>query len=129
MDKICTKLLVFEGAGQVREWVGSYTDLREKQKAESERPRVEKVEREVRETGVDAPARKKLTYSERLELERIDKEMPDLEARKEQLLQLMATGSGDHHRMMEHSIELERTVKELDRMTDRWLDLSDRSGA
>jgi ATP-binding cassette subfamily F protein uup len=128
MDKICTKLLVFEGEGRVKEWVGSYTDLRDKQKAESERPRAEKVEREVRETATEAPVRKKLTYAERLELERIDKQMPDLEARKEQLLQLMATGTGDHHQMMEHSIELERAVKELDRMTDRWLELSERAG-
>ena len=128
MDKICTKLLVFEGAGQVKEWVGSYTDLREKQKAESERPRAEKADRDVRVAEHATPPRKKLTYAERLELERIDKEMPALETRKGELLDLMAAGSGDHHLMMEYSIELERAVKDLDRMTDRWLELSERAG-
>src|SRR5690606_34510022 len=39
MDKLCTKLLVFEGAGKVKEWVGSYTELRERQRAEAARPR------------------------------------------------------------------------------------------
>jgi ATP-binding cassette subfamily F protein uup len=112
----------------VKEWVGSYTDLREKQKAESERPRVEQADRDVRVADHAAPPRKKLTYAERLELERIDKEMPALENRKGELLDLMAAGSGDHHRMMEYSIELERAVKELDRMTDRWLELSERAG-
>jgi hypothetical protein len=29
MDKLCTKLLVFEGEGKIKEWVGSYTELRE----------------------------------------------------------------------------------------------------
>src|SRR5690606_29995329 len=32
MDKLCTKLLVFEGEGRIKEWVGSYSDLREKQR-------------------------------------------------------------------------------------------------
>ncbi len=31
MDKLCTKLLVFEGEGKIKEWVGSYTELRDRQ--------------------------------------------------------------------------------------------------
>ena len=135
MDKLCTKLLVFKGEGVIKEWVGSYTELREAEKAEADRAR--------RESGAKTPKavpqgpaatmpnegdRKKLTYAEKLELQRMDKEMPKLEARKEELLAMMATGGTDHHRMMEHSIELEKTIAELDRMTDRWLDLSERSG-
>jgi hypothetical protein len=38
----------------------------------------------------------------------------------------MAQGGTDHHAMMERSIELERTISELDRMTDRWLELSEK---
>ncbi|MCB0767382.1 MAG: ABC-F family ATP-binding cassette domain-containing protein, partial [Flavobacteriales bacterium] len=135
MDKLCTKLLVFEGEGRIKEWVGSYTELREKQKedAENAKPaRSPAVRGGLEETPRHDPsdpvsARKKLTYAERLELQRIDKDMPKLETRKEELLVIMATGGNDHHKMMEHSIELERTVKELDRMTDRWLELSERA--
>jgi ATP-binding cassette subfamily F protein uup len=139
MDKLCTKLLVFEGQGKIKEWVGSYTELREKQKEEAERARPTKTS--ASRTTSDSPtdptvaavdptatgAKKKLTYAERLELQRIDKEMPLLEARKEELLIIMAAGGTDHHKMMEHSIELERAIKDLDRMTDRWLELSERS--
>jgi ATP-binding cassette subfamily F protein uup len=39
MDKLCTKLLVFEGEGKIKEWVGSYTELRERQKDEAEKPK------------------------------------------------------------------------------------------
>ena len=70
---------------------------------------------------------KKLTYTEKLELQRIDKEMPKLEARKEELLLILAVGGTDHHKMMAHSIELEQAIKDLDRMTDRWLELSERN--
>lgn len=127
MDKLCTKLLVFEGGGLVKEWVGSYTELRDAKKAEPlEAPR--KPAARTERQGHVAEGPKKLTYAERLELQRIDKEMPALEKRKEELLVIMAQGGTDHHAMMERSIELERTVSELDRMTDRWLELSERAG-
>ncbi len=130
MDKLCTKLLVFKGGGLITEWVGSYTELREMEREEA----LQAEGRKRKEVAVEAPAAKaptaarKLTYAERLELERIDRELPKLEARKEELLALMAAGGQDHHRMMEHSIELERAMKELDRMTDRWLELSEKAG-
>jgi ATP-binding cassette subfamily F protein uup len=135
MDKLCTKLLVFEGEGRIKEWVGSYTELRETQKAAAAKATSGK--RKAAEPGsgertaapaTSTAARKKLTYAERLELQRIDKELPRLEERKAELLSIMSAGGTDHHALMERSIELERTVHELDRLTDRWLELSEREG-
>ncbi|MBS1583458.1 MAG: ABC-F family ATP-binding cassette domain-containing protein [Bacteroidetes bacterium] len=132
MDKLCSKLLVFEGEGRIKEWVGSYTELREEQKrkavAAKEALAPKKAE-PVPDTPVatSKPKARKLTYGERLELERIDKELPQLEKRKEELLAIMAQGGTDHHAMMERSIELERTVHQLDRMGERWLELMERA--
>ncbi len=138
MDKLCTKLLVFEGEGRIKEWVGSYTELRERQKDEAARSKgaKDREEKEVREekeakevkVAKELPAKKKLTYAERLELQKIDKEMPKLEQRKAELLAIMAKGDLDHHAVMERSIELEKTISELDLITDRWLVLSEREG-
>ncbi|HMQ75479.1 MAG TPA: ABC-F family ATP-binding cassette domain-containing protein [Flavobacteriales bacterium] len=135
MDKLCTKLLVFKGDGLITEWVGSYTELREAERdarVNEEKGKADKGRRKGQDAEPprpDAPAGvKKLTYAERLELQRIDKEMPKLEARKEELLAIMAAGGTDHHAMMAHSIELEKAIKDLDRMTDRWLELSERAG-
>ncbi|MBL0127328.1 MAG: ABC-F family ATP-binding cassette domain-containing protein [Flavobacteriales bacterium] len=154
MDKMCTKLLVFQGEGKIKEWVGSYTELRDVQRAEAARSKakpskaaaVESVKEEpneiaakggktasagqeanlaVTEAGAGS-AKKKLTYAEKLELQKIDKEMPKLEKKKEEILLEMAKGGTDHHKLMEHSIALEKATKELDRMTDRWLELSER---
>ncbi|MBL8009772.1 MAG: ABC-F family ATP-binding cassette domain-containing protein [Flavobacteriales bacterium] len=135
MDKLCTKLLVFKGDGVITEWVGSYTELREaerearanEEKGKAERNRRKEQEVEAAKPAAPAGARK-LTYAERLELQRIDKEMPRLEARKAELLALMAAGGTDHHAMMAHSIELEKAIQDLDRMADRWLELSERAG-
>jgi ATP-binding cassette subfamily F protein uup len=135
MDKLCTKLLVFEGDGKIKEWVGSYTELRETRNARAGAARKESPDKDVKTvaqglavTSPDESARKRLTYAEKLELARIDKEMPKLEARKEELLEVMAKGGNDHHLMMEQSIALERAIAELDRMMDRWLILSEKAG-
>ncbi|MBK8226029.1 MAG: ABC-F family ATP-binding cassette domain-containing protein [Flavobacteriales bacterium] len=135
MDKLCTKLLVFEGDGKIKEWVGSYTELREARNARAGAARKESPDKGVKTvaqglavTSPDESARKRLTYAEKLELARIDKEMPKLEARKEELLEVMAKGGNDHHLMMEQSIALERAIAELDRMMDRWLILSEKAG-
>ena len=125
--KLCNKLLVFEGEGKVKEWVGSYTELREKQKYEatqaSKRPAPAPPA-----AAAPAPksAAKKMTYGERLELQKIDKEMPKLEAKKAELLTSLSKGGTDHHKMMELSLELEKITAQLDRMTDRWLVLSEK---
>ena len=71
-------------------------------------------------------AAKKLTYAERLELQKIDKEMPKLEAKKAELVESMGKTGVDHHRIMELSLELEKTGKRLDEITDRWLVLSEK---
>jgi ATP-binding cassette subfamily F protein uup len=135
MDKLCTKLLVFKGDGVIKEWVGSYTELREMERAQASRQKAESTMKvaktapqDLPATAAIEPAKKKLSYAERLELQRLDKEMPKLEARKEELLVIMAAGGTDHHKMMEQSIALEKTIAELDRMMDRWLLLSEKAG-
>ena len=147
MDKLCTKLLVFEGEGKVKEWVGSYSELRAVQKARAAKPKstgsrggepapVEKSAgsrgedpAQVADSGSEAgmtETKKKLSFNERKELNRIDAEMPKLEKKKEELLALLAKGGTDHHAMMERSMELETTIKQLDQLTDRWLVLSEK---
>ena len=132
MDKICGRLLVFEGDGHIKEFVGNYTELRERKRVE--KLRLSQANAQARNAAVEAaqqekvekPRTKKLTYAERLELQKIDKEMPKLEAKKAELVESMGKTGVDHHRIMELSLELEKTGKRLDEITDRWLVLSEK---
>ncbi|MBS1938294.1 MAG: ABC-F family ATP-binding cassette domain-containing protein [Bacteroidetes bacterium] len=128
MDKLCTKLLVFEGDGVVKEWVYTYTELREMQK---ERERSAKEVKDVKDVKEERPraTSNKMTYGERLELKKIDKELPALEKKKEQLLAEMAAKAADHHAVMELSIQLEKTTSEIERISDRWLVLMEKQDA
>jgi ATP-binding cassette subfamily F protein uup len=125
MDKLCTKLLVFEGEGKIKEWVGSYTELRDRERYEASRPK-EVKEVKVKEQKKPVATAKKMSYAERLELQKIEKEIPKLEAKKAEILEAMGKGGVDHHKIMELSVELEKTGKRLDEITDRWLVLSEK---
>jgi ATP-binding cassette subfamily F protein uup len=140
MDKICTKLLVFEGEGKIKEWVGSYTELREMQKArELQAQRAKNAETEVkkaesagaRSSGSRSgdPEREKMTFGEKNELKKLDKEVPALEKKKEELLAKIAASTTDHHAIMQLSIDLEKAVKELDTRSERWLVLMEKAEA
>jgi ATP-binding cassette subfamily F protein uup len=63
MDKICTKLLVFEGEGIIKEWVLSYTELREHQK---EQERTAKEVRSAKGAKEEQPIQPPLEPHERL---------------------------------------------------------------
>jgi len=128
MDKLCTKLLVFKGAGEIKEWIGSFTELREREKDELALASIKKTAPPmiVVEKSKDRKPENKLTFAERLELKKIDKEMPKLEVKKTELLGKMVADSADHHAIMEHSVALEKITSELERITDRWLVLSEK---
>ncbi|MCC7501108.1 MAG: ABC-F family ATP-binding cassette domain-containing protein [Flavobacteriales bacterium] len=128
MDKLCTKLLVFEGNGVIKEWVSSYTELREMQKARAasagkQPPAPTKVQFEA------APKRSgaKMTFGEKNELKKLGTEVPALEKKKEDLLAKIAAATTDHHAIMELSLQLESTIKEIDQKGERWLVLMDKA--
>jgi ATP-binding cassette subfamily F protein uup len=125
MDKICTKLLVFEGEGKIKEWVLSYTELREHQKEQEKAAKGTREEKEVKQEKKATPSNK-LTYAERIELKKIDKELPTLEQKKADLLAEMAEKASDHHAVMELSIQLEQITAKLEKLGDRWLVLMEK---
>jgi ATP-binding cassette subfamily F protein uup len=127
MDKLCTKLLVFEGNGVIKEWVYSYTELRDMQLMKASKPA------EKAAPVVEAPVKKKpsgkMTYAERNELKKLDKEMPELEKKKEEIAAEMVAKSADHHAIMQLSLELEKATAQLESMGERWLILMEKQEA
>jgi ATP-binding cassette subfamily F protein uup len=83
--------------------------------------------------AVEAPVKKKpsgkMTYAERNELKKLDKEMPELEKKKEEIAAEMVAKSADHHAIMQLSLELEKTTGQLESMGERWLVLMEKQEA
>ncbi len=127
MDKVCSKLLVFEGEGRIKEWVGTYTELREMQK---EKASAQKTVAEVpasKERTERSGTKKKITYGEKLELEKLNAELPQLEKKKEDLIASLGDVSADHEEIAKRALQLDELTKRIEILGDRWLELSEKA--
>ncbi len=125
MDKLIDHLFVFKGEGEIQDFPGNYTQFREKEKENKQEkvlkaPQVEKVE-VVKEKVGD-----KITYSERLELDKLEVILEDLEAKKEALALSLGEFGDDHEKLMKIGQEMEALMKEIDTKTNRWIELSEK---
>lgn len=134
MDKLVDHLFVFEGQGEVRDFPGNYSQYRElakeeeKFKAEEEKMVSEKEIQEASAAPQQAVAKpvnaRKLSFKEKMELESIEKDMPKLEAEKQQLEAAMSTGSLSFEALQSHGARIAEIVDLLEEKEMRWLELS-----
>jgi len=68
----------------------------------------------------------KITYAERIELEKIEARLEELESEKGQLSEALSQCGDDHEKLMKLGKQLEVVMNELDTKTDRWVELSER---
>lgn len=123
MDKLVDHLFVLDEDDSIRDFHGNYTDYRlepvaPKTDAKSNPPARGETKKKTEE-------KRKLSYKEKQEFESIEKEMPKLEARKEELANLLNSGETDHVQLTEWSNEVEKITQDLDEMEMRWLELSE----
>lgn len=126
LDNVVTSCLVFEGDGQVREYVGGYSDwLRQKPPlaptvaSKLKAPPPPKVPRSTNTNS-------KLSYNQRRELEQLPERITALEQRQQQLQEVSATPAfyrQDAARIAEQLEALRRVEAELVEAYQRWEDL------
>ncbi|MDY5085969.1 MAG: ABC-F family ATP-binding cassette domain-containing protein, partial [Prevotella sp.] len=95
MDKVVDHLLVFRGSGDIKDFPGNYTQFREWQKLQSENDQTAKPE--VTEVNKDRSRtrnqeKKKLSFKEKQEYERLEKEISQLEAEQQEIEQKLCSG-------------------------------------
>jgi ATP-binding cassette subfamily F protein uup len=87
-----------------------------------------KIDTPVKEVVIEKPAedqKRKLTYKEKQEYERLQQEIDQLEKKKEEFTGLLAAGSVDHHQLLEWSEQIRHIADAIDNKTLRWLELSE----
>ena len=128
MDKVVDHLLVFRGSGDIKDFPGNYTQFREWQKLQSENDQTAKPE--VTEENKDRnrtrnQEKKKLSFKEKQEYERLEKEISQLEAEQQEIEQKLCSGELPIDKITEYSIRLPILKDELDEKSMRWLELSE----
>ncbi|SUE34677.1 Uncharacterized ABC transporter ATP-binding protein HI_1252 [Rikenella microfusus] len=132
MDKVADHLLVFNGQGNIRDFPGSYTDYRTWRK-EQEAAAAQGAAKTVKPAAV-APTtaskpkervKGKLSFNEKREFERLEAEIPELEAEKAALETEMSSGTLSTEELIAKSERIAALIEEIDAKSMRWLELSE----
>ena len=131
MDKVVDELMIFEGEGILSRYMGTYTEyyIDNKNRPETEPKKIEKVEI-IEEVKIVEPIKtetksKKLSFKEQRELEEINKSLPTLEAKKEELTNLLSDPNLAYDKIATIGDELQTIVDEIEEKELRWLELSE----
>ncbi len=125
LDAVCTSVLAFEPDGSVDEWVGGYADyVRQRAASAPAAPQQEAPKPKGRRERADRP--RKMTFSERRELDTLPARIEALEAEKAELEQRLgdpALYAGDPADAQAVTSAFERVGAELDAAYARWDEL------
>ena len=132
MDKIVDHLLVFRGEGEIKDFPGNYTQFREweslkpKEQADAKNNAADNEKKEKREFVGEQ--RRKKTYKEKCEFERLEKEIAALEEEQKTIEEALCSGTLSIDELTEKSKRLPLVKDELEEKEMRWLELSDIDG-
>lgn len=133
MDKVVDHLLVFKGDGKIKDFPGNYTQYRDyestldKVASETKLSTSQKGNKEHSRKPLEN-SRRKFTYKEKTEYERLEKEIAALEQEQEKIEQALCSGVLSIEELTEKSKRLPVLKEELDSKCMRWLELSEIEG-
>jgi ATP-binding cassette subfamily F protein uup len=140
MDKLVDHLFIFEGDGVIRDYPGNYTQFRilEKSKqsytsvssdittSKANATAVSEKSTDSAPVVVEKKAVEKMSYKEKLELETLNKNMPELEAKKNELTEKLNDPALNYEEIISYSEKLAKINTELEIAELRWLALSEK---
>lgn len=134
MDNLVDHIFVFEGEGKIRDYHSNYSDYLEtkleEDKVKTQETREsnlkEKAKQKIAEAAVvkDEPKRK-LSYNEQKEFEKIEKDLPLLEKEKEEISSKLSSGEFEAEALVSLSLRYQEIDLELEEKELRWIELSE----
>jgi ABC transport system ATP-binding/permease protein len=141
LDRLVDHVFAFEGNGVVKDFPGNYSEYRQwKYDSEAEEEELAKEQKlkeiiSANDSVVEQPVKqvveavvsekKKLSFKEQKELEALDVELPQLEAKKLEIETLLASGISDVKEIEKLSKQFTFVTSQIDEKTMRWLELQD----
>ena len=126
LDRFAQKIFALEQDGSIKPYIGGYSDYVEALQEESaQQAQPVKAKPVAAAKPAEEPAKKKMTYGERLELERLDQEIARSEAELKMLGAEINQCGSDFTRLADLTKQQEAVQQKLDAMVDRWAYLSE----
>jgi ATP-binding cassette subfamily F protein uup len=133
MDRLTEHLFVFEGNGVIKDFPGNYTDYRswadERDLELKEKEKAKEKNQDNQKNTVSKssdPGTKKLSFSEKKEYDTLEKEIEELENKKQELISKLNSGSGTHDELAGWSSDIGKLIEQIDKKTERWVELSEK---
>lgn len=129
LDRTVDFIWAFEENGKVKEYPGNYSFYLEKKEEQESLKRKFNSENKI-EKEIIKPKQtvlKKLSYMDQREFDLLEKEIPELETKKEELEKSIYSGKiSDYILLDEMSKELQTLTDLIDDKTMRWMELSEK---
>ena len=126
MDKIVDHLLVFEGDGVIKDFPGNYTQYRQWQQLQPKGGTTQTTANAAApKKDYHNDTRRRMSFKEKMEFERLTKEIEQLEAEQKQIEDALCSGTLSIDELTEKSKRLPVLKDELDEKSLRWLELSE----
>jgi len=130
LDRLVDHLLIFTGEGNVKDFIGDYSQYRQymidfNAARKSEEKQRSAAKSQERQTASAAPAKKKLSFKEKREFEQLESELEALNAEKAELEQALSSGTLAMDRLQEASSRFGELTSIIDEKEMRWLELSE----
>lgn len=127
MDKIVDHLFVFRGNGEIEDFPGNYSDFRTYEDS-AEPIKEEVVEGQTTKSNwKEQQVKKGLSFNEQKELQKLEREIKDLEFKKKQIEDEFSAGKISDDKISEKALELEKIIKSMEEKEERWFDLSSKA--
>ncbi|MEC4984273.1 MAG: ABC-F family ATP-binding cassette domain-containing protein [Oscillatoria sp. PMC 1068.18] len=135
LDRTVDAIFAFESGGNLRQYPGNYSVYLDYKQAEEAK---ETQEEKPKDTPQASPKNtvtqksksekpRKLSYKEKSEYEKLENQIPEMEAEKEELEKLLYNNPPqDFSKMQELTESLAQLCQKIDTATERWLELAER---
>ena len=128
MDEVVDQLFVFQGEGNVKGFMGNYSQYKEYLDAKLREERKEKsVQKKEEPKPVKQREKVKRSFKEQREYESLTQEMADLEAEKQTLTEALNSET-DYQKLQQMGNRLQEIKDLLDEKELRWLELDEIGG-
>ena len=129
MDKVVDHIFVFGGEGEIKDFPGNYSDWRDWRNEEKAAAAKEAAEKSAKSAAPKqsyrTESKRKLTFKERKEYERLEDEIMALEEEKTEIEQEMSSGTLDSDTLIKKSMRIQEVIALIDEKSMRWLELSE----
>lgn len=122
LNKVAQQLLIFDGNAQIERYTGIFTDyLQNQQKLANDDHHVTKAAKPTTKTT----KARKLTYAQKLEFEKLEPAIDDLEQQIDTIKQQMLSNGDDYQKLVEQQQQIDELNEQLDAKMQRWEELSE----